>query len=116
MKALEDIRSTATSDRAAINAVLRRIDKLDGFKAKANFRCCQSCAFYELGQDETLKNVVFYHQQDADAFDQGILTRDLYLAHDGLGAYVAFTMLTIAGFTCEWDGTDSQRLCVKAHV
>ncbi len=79
----------------------------NGYVAKQNFLCCQSCGWAALNDDEA-KNAVFYHNQDHRDFKQGC---DLYLAWSGDGNYIAETLIRF-GMHINWDGTPNTRIAV----
>jgi hypothetical protein len=68
-----------------------------GYTCRQSFTCCGSCGSYELaemvtarGGDPDTAKVVWYHQQDAEAFDRptGKLTRNLMLRWNGDAAEI----------------------------
>ena len=55
-----------------------------GYTARMNFRCCQSCAWYELGEAGKHERAVFWHNQDNKSFDRwGNLRGGMCLAWNG---------------------------------
>ena len=80
----------------------------NGYFAKQNFMCCQSCAWAELSEKEAEK-VVFYHNQDYRDLKGG---DDLYLAWAGNGNYIAETLIKF-GMHIDWDGTPNTRIVVR---
>jgi hypothetical protein len=80
----------------------------NGYFARMNFKCCLSCAWYEIPNEEADK-VVFYHNQDNYDFKQG---EDLYLAWAG-NANEIISILQRRGLVCEWDGSANSRIVVK---
>jgi hypothetical protein len=80
----------------------------EGYVAKQNFMCCQSCAWAELSEKEAEK-VVFYHNQDYRDLKRG---DDLYLAWAGNGNYIAETLIKF-GMHIDWDGTPNTRIVVR---
>jgi hypothetical protein len=80
----------------------------NGYFAKQNFLCCQSCGWAALS-DEEAKNAVFYHNQDHQDFKKG---SDLYLAWAGDGDYIAETLIKF-GMHIDWDGTPNTRIVVR---
>ena len=81
----------------------------EGYTAKQNFMCCQSCAWAELSEKEAEK-VVFYHNQDYQDLKRG---DDLYLAWAGDGNLIAETLIK-NGMTISWDGTANTRIMVHS--
>jgi len=79
-----------------------------GYVAKQNFLCCQSCGWAALSEDEA-KLAVFYHKQDHQDFKKG---SDLYLAWAGDGNYIANTLRNF-GMEVDWDGTPNTRIVVR---
>jgi hypothetical protein len=80
----------------------------DGYFAKQNFMCCQSCGWAEMSEAEAEK-AVFYHAQDAADLRKG---DDLYLCWSGNGHQIA-RALEHHGMEVEWDGTTSTRIVVR---
>ena len=86
-----------------------------GYTAKANFLCCQSCAWKAITgapyrpEDETSK-IVFYHAQDNDRLNEmGIC----HLAWTGDGHEIKLAC-EAAGLKVDWDGGD-MRIQVSAY-
>jgi hypothetical protein len=72
---------TTRDDIAELFDSLRKCE-LFGKKltARMNFSCCSSCGGYELASELPPKSpVVFYHHQDDESFEDGVLTRPLML-------------------------------------
>jgi len=96
--------------------IARRIDdafavlREQGFFAKANHTCCQSCGTAVIPDDKE-DAYVFYHMQDAD-----------YLKEDGVcylawgsklsAGYLICTALREAGLEVDWDGSEQTRIAV----
>lgn len=99
------------TDKQVLNDVFRELRK-KGFVARQNYWCCQSCAWsaveseYDTNDDS---NIVFYHNQDADAFENGNLESILYLAWQGDGETIRDTFEDY-GFNVAWDGTKNKRI------
>jgi hypothetical protein len=56
------------TDRERVNDLFSKLRKA-GITAKQNFRCCSSCAGYELASNcAPLTPIVFYHGQDAEVW------------------------------------------------
>lgn len=80
----------------------------NGFMARMNFMCCQSCAWNEIGQtDPASKNVVFYHKQDNDKIPFG----HVYLAWSG-DINVIYQAISAAGLYTDHDGNEDRRIKV----
>lgn len=81
-----------TSDRSKIRKAFRLL-RTEGYMARMNFMCCQSCAWYELSTNEDgsekteaeLKalKVVFFHEQDNESFQGDRIARTLHLRWAG---------------------------------
>ena len=100
--------------------IARRIDdafaalREQGFFAKANHTCCQSCGTAVIPDDKE-DAYVFYHMQDAD-----------YLKEDGVcylawgsklsAGYLICTALREAGLEVDWDGSEQTRIKVTGLV
>jgi hypothetical protein len=106
----------------------------EGFIARQNFLCCQTCAGYELAtrigdmpeqKRKKVKGVVYYHNQDnTNLKERG----SVYLAygpvdtarHGEIGLHgvevgrAVVKALEAVGLAYEWDGLDSTRILVKA--
>jgi hypothetical protein len=83
----------------------------NGYFARQNFWCCQSCAWSAISEEQAEK-AVFYHNQDHQDLKKG---DDLYLAWAGDGGYIAET-LKLFGLSVEWDGTKNSRIKVLSHT
>ena len=83
----------------------------NGYFAKQNFLCCQSCGWAALS-DEEARNTVFYHNQDYRDLKQH---QDLYLAWSGDGDYIAQTLRNF-GMEVDWDGTPNTRIAVRYYT
>ena len=81
----------------------------NGYFAKQNFMCCQSCAWSELTAEQG-KKAVFYHNQDYQDLKNG---DDLYLAWAGDGEFICETLERF-GMVVKWDGNSSDRIMVYA--
>jgi hypothetical protein len=103
-----------------------------GLIARANFRCCQSCAGYEISEKVSkmskeeagkVKGCTYWHQQDEDDLKE---RGSLYLAYGNLettgngtvglptvevGKMVLETLKKY-GLTVEWDGSEGSRIQV----
>lgn len=75
-----------------------------GYIARANYKCCQSCALAAL-PDGTEKYVV-YHAQDADDLK---VNGECYVAWGGNGAEIV-SVLNAHGVKTEWDGSPVRRI------
>jgi len=120
-------------DKVKLNVAFQMMRKA-GLVARQNFSCCSSCGGYELTMDVVampdkkrakVKGVCFYHRQDNDYLVRG---KDLYLSFGSLDSrelgqigletvqvgHLVTSCLTQAGLAWEWDGTESQRILVRA--
>jgi hypothetical protein len=79
-----------------------------GYVAKQNFLCCQSCGWAALSEEEA-KLAVFYHSQDAQGLRKG---DDLHLCWAGNGEEIV-DVLKNYGLDVEWEGTTNRRIMVK---
>lgn len=105
-----------------VNAAFKALRKL-GYLARQNFACCSSCGSYELGAmitdrggDPDTAKVVWYHHQDAEAFDRpsGTLQRNLMLRWSGDAAEIKKT-LEAQGLRVIHNGEDSQCIAVACY-
>jgi len=107
--------------------IARRIDDAftalrdEGFFAKANHTCCQSCGLADIPEDGRYDEYVFYHMQDAENLkDAGVC----YLAWGFSGptletkrkGRLICTALREAGLEVDWDGSEHTRIKVSGLV
>lgn len=99
------------SDKRAFNVAFRELRK-QGFIARQNYQCCQTCGWaaldcdYNVGDDD---NVVFFHRQDADSFLNGNLKSVLFMSWQGDGDAIK-RVFESHGFSVEWNGAESERI------
>lgn len=101
----------------------------EGFLARANFRCCQTCAGYELAEKASafadhgkkVSGCVYWHNQDEESWRK---YGTLFLAfgvldtkkHGEIGQPTVtqgkriVQLLTEAGLATKWDGTAERRI------
>jgi hypothetical protein len=80
----------------------------NGYFAKMNHTCCQSCGWSEI-PDEKSNKVVFFHRQDAvDLCASG----NVYLSWAGDGNYIV-DIIKKHGMEVVWDMSDKTRILVK---
>ena len=105
----------------------------EGFIARMDFLCCQSCAGYQIATDaavmvkagKKVNGCVYYHHQDADSLNQhepevllafGQIEsnelRTIGMSTGDVGGHVV-TALEAVGCTVEWDGNPGKRILVK---
>jgi hypothetical protein len=94
--------STSTKLTAAFRNLRR-----DGYFARKNWMCCQTCGCAALPED--CENYVFYHAQDADFL---VEKNQTYLAWSGDGEQIKLRCEE-AGLNVVWDGKDDSRLLVS---
>lgn len=99
MLSKEELKSFKTK----INTAFRELRK-NGYVAKQNFTCCQSCGWAEMPEDNNLN--VFYHAQDNDSLKE---RGDFYLSWMGDGAKIA-EIFENAGLLVGWEGSDAERI------
>lgn len=94
--------------------IARRIDdafaalREQGFFAKANHTCCQSCGLADIPEDKEMA-YVFYHAQDAERLkDDGVC----YLAWGGCGQTIC-TALRDQHLEVDWNGSEHTRIEVS---
>lgn len=89
-----------------------RVLRKQGYAAKQNYWCCQSCGWAAIDADYSSKDAakaVFYHKQDAaDIISRG----EVFLAWRGIGGEIV-TILRNQGLDVEWDGEENTRILVK---
>ncbi len=94
--------------RANLREAFRTFRK-NGYFARMNFWCCQTCGWSEV-PDEKSDKVVFFHNQDNDTLKDNGYT---YLAWAGDGNEIK-TILEAHDIEVEWDGSDGTR--IKANI
>lgn len=107
------------TDRAKVREMFKALRKNHGFFARMNYYCCSSCAMSAASQEaKKSQPVVYYHAQDAEAFEGQDLTSTLYVGYgvEGdeaeilkVGQIVAAEAKT-AGLRVEWDGSIHTRI------
>lgn len=80
----------------------------EGFFARMNFTCCQSCGWASVPQGA--ESVVFYHNKDQRSAEE---TGELYLAWQG-DANIIRRVCEAEGLTVEHNGSESARILLKA--
>jgi hypothetical protein len=118
----------AVTFKAKLTKAFRSLRR-QGFIARQNFLCCQTCAGYEATQiaermtllGKKVEGCVFYHQQDARQFNED---GTLYLAYGDLKSSklgkigrltkevgeMVVAALRAEGLEPEWDGDPDRRI------
>ena len=102
--------------RALLAAAFRQLRK-DGWWARMNHLCCQTCLTYDTDDD---KPYIGFHAQDNERIPESGWT---YLTHgpptgehddlaDGVWSKRAVEVIESFGLTVEWDGTMASRIKV----
>jgi len=102
--------------RALLAAAFRQLRK-DGWWARMNHLCCQTCLTYDTDDD---KPYIGFHAQDNERIPESGYT---YLTHgpptgehdtlfDGVWSKRAVKVIESFGLTVEWDGTMASRIKV----
>ncbi|WP_442637788.1 DUF6891 domain-containing protein [Rossellomorea marisflavi] len=106
---------TDKTDKEIITQIFKDLRK-EGFVARQNLACCQSCAWSEVDvmedkKGKTFENVVFYHRQDAESFDTKTknLQSTLFLAWRGDSSTIV-KVIRKNGLKVDWDGSDFTRI------
>ena len=94
--------------RANLRKAFRALRK-NGYFARMNFWCCQTCGWSEV-PDEKSDKVVFFHNQDNDTLKYNGYT---YLDWGGDGNELK-TILEAHDIGVEWDGSNVTR--IKANI
>lgn len=81
----------------------------EGFWAKENNGDCSRCGWDKV--PENAGNVVFYHEQDALAFDSGYLSQPIYIAHRGNSKRIC-EVFKNHGFVVAWSGNENDRIAI----
>ena len=108
--------SHAHEGRALLAAAFRQLRK-DGWWARMNHLCCQTCLTYDTDDD---KPYIGFHAQDNERIPESGYT---YLTHgpptgehddlaDGVWSKRAVEVIESFGLTVEWDGTMASRIKV----
>ena len=92
-----------------LNAAFRMLRKR-GYFARQNFWCCQTCAWYAIGEDhpDQVGRAVFYHHQDTEQLNK---TGGTMLAWAGDGHEIV-KVCTEAGLATKWDGDENTRIWI----
>ena len=77
----------------------------EGYFAKQNFWCCQSCGWAAIPDDQSEK-AVFYHNQDNESKREG---KSFCLAWSGDGNFIC-DILRKHGIEVQWEGTSDRRI------
>lgn len=77
----------------------------NGYIAKQNFWCCQSCAWANIPKEA--KKIVFYHKQDVKYICEG----KVYIAWAGNGMEICH-IFSKHGMRYEWDGSNDKRILI----
>ena len=108
--------SHAHEGRALLAAAFRQLRK-DGWWARMNHLCCQTCLTFDTDDD---KPYIGFHGQDNDRIEESGYT---YLTHgpptgehdiyyEGVLSKRAVKVIESFGLTVEWDGTMATRIKV----
>jgi hypothetical protein len=105
--------NTQQTDKKNFNLIFRELRK-NGFTAKQNFLCCQSCGWSVLEDEgrQDGENIVFYHKQDSESFKDSNLKRTIYLAFSGDGHTIKKTFEK-HGYKVDWNGTNEERIGIQ---
>ena len=118
--------------KGKLNQAFKDLRK-EGLIARQNFMCCGSCAGYSLTEmavnkvraGKVVNGAVFYHNQDKESlYNDGTL----YLGYGNLDSTelgeiglptievgkIVVRILEKNGLQYEWDGTEDQRILIKA--
>lgn len=111
-----------TTHRDAIRTAFAALRK-QGYIARMNFMCCGGCAVDALARlievrdgDPATAKVVYYHRQDAEAFNRhGNLRRNMYLGWQGDANEIVLA-LEAQGVRAIFDGNPQTRIEVLCAV
>lgn len=87
-----------------LNKAFRELRK-NGYFARQNFWCCQTCAWADIPNEKS-KNVVFYHNQDNQDLKQN---GECFLSWNGDGKLIT-KILKNNNIKVDWNGNKSQRI------
>lgn len=135
-----NVTSTIAENKEKLNKAFKLL-RQNHLVARQDFRCCQSCAGYEIATDvekmldngKRVDGWVFYHNQDSEGATTHRYRKEpsgeLYLAYSSgstnkyekngistleVGKILAVA-LTKAGLVFEWDGSEDTRILVKLN-
>ena len=94
-------------DKSKLTKAFKELRK-QGYFARQNFWCCQSCAWADM-TDEQADKAVFYHAQDNDNLKEN---GSCHLAWSGDGKLIV-DILEKNGIEVDWDGSDNKRIGIK---
>lgn len=94
-------------DKTKLTKAFKELRK-QGYFARQNFWCCQTCGWAAMTDEESDK-AVFYHAQDNDDL---IEDGSCHLAWSGDGKLIA-DILTKNGVKVDWDGNNSKRIKIS---
>ena len=101
------------TDKEMVNQIFKAFRQA-GYIAKQNNMCCSTCGWAAIenqyGRD--VEKAVFYHRQNADAFNKDkMLTYPLYLTWMGDGEELV-RIIEENGMKAEWKGTEAYRISI----
>lgn len=95
-------------NKQKLNIAFRKLRK-EGYYAKQNFWCCQSCGLAAIPEDKD--SYVFYHSQD---FEDLKKYGTCYLTWAG-NTNKIINILNEAGVWTEWDGNLNSRISIDLN-
>jgi Domain of unknown function (DUF6891) len=101
--------SKPAANRVSANALRKAFTELraDGYFARMNFLCCQTCAWDAVPDDHRDK-AVFYHAQDNDDLAK---RGTLHLTWSGDAKFIR-AVLEKHGLAVDHDGSENQRIFI----
>lgn len=95
--------------KAKLNVFFSLMRK-DGFVAKQNYQCCQSCGWTAIADAyPTATNIIFYHKQDTEDIYSHL---QMYLAWRG-DAKTIIKNAEIAKLDVNWNGSNEERILLQ---
>jgi len=92
-----------------LNKAFKELRK-NGYFARQNFLCCQSCGWSAIPEGKDDK-AVFYHNQETENKKQG---EPIYLCWDGDGNEIV-RIFSNNGILSKWDGSKDKRIIISNY-
>jgi hypothetical protein len=101
------------TDKELLNDAFKKLRK-QGYFARQNFWCCQTCACAAIPKAKENK-YVFYHNQDNESIKNGNIDKGgMYLAWSGNGKQIV-DIIRATGLNVTWNGKETTRICINSQ-